>query len=254
MEIKILNKTKEQVQFLVKDINFAIANTLRRLVVDEVPCLAIEDVEVKKNTSALYDEMLAHRLGLIPLKTDLKSYTFHEECKCKGKGCALCQLHITLKAKGPCTVYASDFKIKDPKVKPVFEKTPIVKLLEKQEIELSATAILGKGKEHIKFSPGLIFYKAYPQIKITNAKKEAAEVCPTGAIYLENNKLKTDELKCILCNACVEHGAEVNPSETDFIITIEPFGQLTPKEMVLTAFDILNDKLKEFNKLISKIK
>lgn len=253
MEIKILNKDKNQTQFLVKGINFVIANTLRRLIIDEVPCLAIEDIEIKKNTSALYDEMLAHRLGLIPLKTDLKSYTLPEECKCKGKkSCSLCQVHLILKAKGPCTVYAESLKPKDPKVVPIYPKMPIVKLLEGQEINLDAIAVLGKGKDHVKFSPGLIFYKAYPQIK--NANKKAAEVCPTGAISIVNNKIKTDPLKCQLCNACIEHGIEIKTSDTDFIFTLEPFGQLKPKEMVTTAWAILGKKLKEFSKLVAKIK
>jgi len=107
--------------------------------------MAIEDVEVRKNSSSLYDEMIAHRLGLIPLTTDLKSYNLPSECKCEGKGCARCQLVLTLSAKGPGIVYSSSLKSKDPKVKPVFDNFPIVKLLKGQEIELEATATLGTG-------------------------------------------------------------------------------------------------------------
>lgn len=254
MEIKFLKKEDLELNFIAKGITDVFANTLRRIIVDEVPTMAIENVEIHKNSSAMFDEMLAHRLGLVPLKTDLKSYTLPEECKCNGKGCAHCQLHFTLKAKGPCTVYASDLKSKDSKVKPVFEKMPIVKLLKDQEVELDAVAVLGKGKDHIKFSPGLIFYHAYPDIKITNAKKESAEVCPTGAIYLDNDKLKTDELKCNLCRACEEKEAQVKSSEEDFVFYLESFGQLTTKEIMTVAIKIFEKKLKEFEKLVDKIK
>ena len=64
--------------------------------IDEVPTMAIEDVEFRKNNSILYDEMLAHRLGLVVLKTDLKSYDLLEECTCKGKGCNLVSAAIKL--------------------------------------------------------------------------------------------------------------------------------------------------------------
>lgn len=254
MEIKFLKKEDNEVKFIIKDINHIFANTLRRLIIDEVQTLAIEDVTFKKNSSAMYDEMLAHRLGLLPLKTDLKSYTPPEECRCKGKGCAHCQLHLKLKAKGPCTVYAEEIKSKDPKIKPIFPKMPIVKLLKDQEIDLEAVAVLGNGKDHMKFSPGLIYYHAYPNIKTANAKKDAAEVCPTGAISLVNNKLKTDELKCNLCRACEEKGAEIKSSDKDFIFNLESFGQLTTKTILTQSMKIFEKKLKEFEKLINKLK
>ena len=98
MDIKILNKTNNEVVFILEDVNYVIANTLRRLVNSKVCTLAIEDVHINKNSSALYDEMLAHRLGLIPLKTDLKSYTQKDKCKCKGKGCLHCELKLSLKS------------------------------------------------------------------------------------------------------------------------------------------------------------
>ncbi len=254
MEIKFLKKEDSEINFIIKDINHVFANTIRRLIIDEVPTLAIEDVTIKKNSSAIYDEMLAHRLGLLPLKTDLKSYTLPEECKCKGKGCVHCQLYLTLKAKGPCTVYAEEIKTKDPKIKPIFPKSPIVKLLKDQEIDLEAVAVLGKGKDHIKFSPGLMYYHAYPHIKLANAKKAAAELCPTGAIFLDKDKLKSDELKCNLCRACEEKGVEVKSSETDFIFNLESFGQLTTKTIMTQSMKIFEKKLKEFEKLVNKLK
>ena len=140
--------------------------------------------------------MIAHRLGLLSLTTDLKSYNLTKKCKCKGEGCARCQLKLTLKAKGPATVYASEIKSKDAAVKPVFPKTPIVKLLKGQDLELEATAVLGTGKEHMKWSPGLVYYKYKPSIEIGNVKSPEAvvEACPVNIFELKwksHNDLKS---------------------------------------------------------------
>jgi len=254
MELKLLEEGKDQIKFAIKDVDPVFVNTLRRAVIGEVPVMAIDECRIKENSSALYDEVLAHRLGLIPLKTDLKSYELPKKCKCKGKGCSICQLKLTLKASGPCNVYAEDLKSSDPKIKPVHPKMLIAKLLKNQEIELEAIAVLGKGKKHVKFSPGIFYYQGYPQIKIKSEKDatEYANVCPTGALKMEESKLKVTEEKCILCNACVEvsPNVEVKSSNTDFIATIEPFGQLSVKEMVTTACDVLVRKFKKFDKLI----
>lgn len=161
MEVKLVEnqEKKNRLIFSLKGVDTAYANTLRRIMGFEVPVMAIEEVEFRKNTSILYDEMISHRLGLIPLTTDLKSYNMMSECKCKGAGCASCTVKLILKAQGPCTVYSSDIKSKDPEIKPINGKMPIVKLLEGQELEFEATAVLGQGKEHSKWCPGLVYYK-----------------------------------------------------------------------------------------------
>src|SRR3989338_9745049 len=151
MKVEVINKSENELVFTIDNINPVIANTLRRTIFVEVPVMAIKEVEFRKNSSALYDEILSHRLGLVPLTTDLKSYDLPSECKCKGAGCASCQVKLILKAQGPGTVYTSDLKSKDPAIKPISNKIPIAKLLDGQEIELEATAILGQGKEHSKW-------------------------------------------------------------------------------------------------------
>jgi len=259
MEIKLLSNDKEKqtITFVLKNSDASFANTIRRTIIEEVPTLAIEDVSFKNNTSALYDEIVAHRLGLIPIKTDLKSYTLPKECTCKKKGCAKCRLKLTLQSKSAGIVYAESIKSKDPKCKPVHPKMPIVKMLKGQEIELEATAVLGKGRIHSKWSPGWVFYKAYPLIKINKDCEEAAKVCPVGVFDFKKGKLTVNEenhLKCHLCNACVDacpKGAiEIDDSKTDFIFTVESFGQLEPTEMVKTAVEIMKKKTSQFVKLL----
>jgi len=264
LQILQKNKTTGKIEFQAKGLNTAIANALRRNMMDTVPVMAIEDVEFVKNTSVLYDEIIAHRLGLIPLNTDLKAYTLPEECKCKGEGCNRCQLKLTLSAKGPATVYASDLKSKDPKIRPVYPKMPVVKLLKGQEIELEATAMLGQGKKHMKWSPGLVWYKHKPKITIDDKKlknpEACAQSCPVNVYEEKDGRLKINkenELKCHLCQACAEVSnnaitVENNPNE--FIFNIEPWGQLNPAEMATKAASMFIKTLEELDEKLKKAK
>jgi DNA-directed RNA polymerase subunit D len=261
MEIQQLKKSENKLIFLIKGINAALANTLRRFMTSEVSILAIDEVNIIKNSSAMFDEVLAHRLGLIPLKTDLKSYNLKEECSCKNKGCPKCQLSLILNIKGPCTVYSSNLKSQDPKIQPVYPKMLIVKLQKDQEIELEAIARLGKGKKHNKFSPGLIFYRNYPVIKIgsnCNICKKCVSVCPKKILEIKNKKLTIKNLiECDLCLACVnicpKKEIKVTENPKEFIFTIESWGQLTPKEIYEEALNKFDKKLDELAKKIKKI-
>ncbi len=263
VELQLLGKDKKtgKISFLLKGTNAAFANAMRRSMIDSVPTMAIEEVEFRKNSSILYDEILAHRFGLIPLKTDLKSYVLPKKCKCEGKGCNRCTLKLTIKAKGPCVVYASEIKSKDPKVKPVYPETPIVKLTKGQELEAEMTAILGTGKEHVKWSPGLVWYKAKPIItlddkKCTNAE-ECAKACPVNVYNFKEGKItiaKDNLLQCHMCNACADIAANkaitIGKSDDEFVFYIEPWGQITAAEMAATAAEVFKETLSDFEEKI----
>lgn len=253
MEVRLLEKSKDEnkVSFILKSASPALANLLRRYIMEEVPVMAIEDVEFRKNSSILYDEIITHRLGLIPLKTDLKSYYLPEKCKCEGKGCARCTLKLTLSAKGPCIVYASEIKSKDPKVKPVFPNMPIVKLLKGQELELEATAMLGKGKEHVKWSPGVVWYTYKPKITVNNnhsdfdkfKDKYPPQVFKEGKI----DKLLIEEKNLVdACDGVNNEIVTIEYDNTSFIFHVESWGQLEYKEMILEALEIFQEELDEF--------
>jgi DNA-directed RNA polymerase subunit D len=261
MEVELLKQDKEKgkLSFIAKDTTAVFVNTLRRMIIEEVPTLAIEDVELIDNSSALYDEVVAHRLGLIPIKTDLKSYNLPSECTCKGKGCAKCTLKLTLTSKSTGYVYAKEMKSKDPKCVPAYPEMPIAKLLKGQKIELEATAAMGQGKDHAKWSPGHVAYKGYPKIEL-NTKgescEEAAIKCPVKVFEFKKGKLTiANPLNCHFCNACVDicpDGIKVEESKTDFIFNIESWGQLEPKEIVKEAVSRFQQKTDEFVKLLKE--
>ncbi|MBS3095447.1 DNA-directed RNA polymerase subunit D [Candidatus Woesearchaeota archaeon] len=260
MEIKVVEKNKEKMTLLLKGINAAYANTIRRLMLDEVLTMAVKSITVNKNGSALYDEMIAHRIGLVILKSDLESYDLQEDCKCNGKGCSKCQTGFSLKSNGPCNVYAEDMKIDDQKIKPVYPRTLIVKLAKGQALEVDGIITPGKGKVHAKHSPGVVYYRGYPIIKVSASEDTSAAVgaCPTHVFKLSGKKAVVAEpMKCILCMACVEAtngNVNVEGSETDFLMFIEAFGQLKHKEMIEGAISIMNEKLDDFGKALKAAK
>lgn len=261
MDIKILDKKGNNLSFIISKTNAAFVNTLRRLIIDEVPTMAMEDIEFRKNDSVLYDEMLAHRLGLIPLTTDLKGYNLPEKCTCKGEGCAKCQVELSLKTKATGIIEASKIKTKDPKIKPVYEEMPITKLLNEQELEFIAIARLGKGKEHAKWSPGLAFFNQTPIVQVKDPDKavDAVKICPVDVFELRKGKAavnKDNELRCHHCMACVDAcpgAVEVKGDNTSFVFTIESWGQLKPATIVDQAMVQFNEKLEEFKQLISQL-
>jgi DNA-directed RNA polymerase subunit D len=232
LEVVRNNPAFKTITFTLSDTTPAFANLIRKSILDDVPTLAIEYVTFNKNSSVLYDEMLAHRLGLIPLTTDLSSY----QLKGDDELSALNSVKLTLQAKGPCTVYAKDLKSQDPKIVPVYENTPIVKLLEGQEIDIEATAILGTGKEHAKWSPGHAYYHYQPTIK----KGEG----PAGTI-VGSKVVKDDSIPYSF-----ETQEDAEHSDKNFVFTLESFGQLEPKEILEQAIALNKEKLDAFIKLL----
>jgi len=259
MKVTVQEKSDEKIIFTLQGISSAYANTLRRLMIGEVPTMAIEDLVIAKNDSVLYDEIIAHRLGLVVLKTDLDSYNMQSVCKCKGAGCAQCQLKLTLSVEGPKTVYAEDIKSEDPKVIPIYGKTVLVKLLEGQKLEIEATAVLGIGKEHSKWNPGLIWYYNKPIFAINNKHKEFDKFKSQFPSQVFNAKGQIDE-KLIntpsLIDACTgvnEEIVKIDYEKDSFVFTVESFGALSAKEIVERAMEVYNGQIKSFEGLVKAL-
>ncbi len=253
MEVSLINKTDEKVVLEFSNTNVAEVNTLRRMIVSEVPTMAIEEVEFIKNDSALFDEILANRLGLIPLVSDLKTYSEIDKCKCEGKGCPLCRVEFTLKAVGPCTVYASQLESKDETIRPVFKDMPIVKLVEGQELEFNAVAIIGRGKEHMKYAPAAAYYTHKPKFTINNDPKKIEQFRDKYPEQVfKDGKFDEDILlKEGLYDACEgvnDDLLKIDYEEDKFLFFVESFGQLEAIEIVTSALENFNHKISEFEK------
>ncbi len=204
IKVEVIERKKDSIKFSVEGIKPSFANSLRRIMISEIPTMAIEWVDFKKNDSALYDELIAHRLGLIPLKYPKGAYKPPEECKEASVKDSQCYAKLKLKKKGPCTVYSGDLECENEDVKPVYDKIPIVELLEGQELELIAYARLGYGREHIKWQGAVVGYS----------------IDDNGRVVFE----------------------------------VESCSGFSPEEIVITATEIFEKKLKEFKLQVSMLK
>ena len=157
LKVKVLEDSADTVALQIDGIDRSYANAVRRFCISEVPSMAIDDVVILENSSVLYDEILAQRLGMIPIRTDLERYILPEKCDCGSPlGCHKCRVLLVLDASAQekqKTVYSSDLVSEDREVRPISETIPLVKLAPGQGVKLEAYAKLGRGKEHAKWQP-----------------------------------------------------------------------------------------------------
>lgn len=252
LRVELRTITDTHAVIVVEGVDASFVNALRRTLVANVPKLAIEDVTVYDNTSALFDETIAHRLGLLPIPTDLQLLNFREQCTCKGEGCPSCTVIFTLSKEGPCTVLSGDLQPTDRKWAIKDDKIPIVKLMSGQRLMLEATAILGTSAQHAKWQVATgVGYKNYPKIELLseecNEGGACAKIAPdvlkyeNGRVRIVNAeayKFDADALK-----ACSDH-IRVKLLDDKWIMTVETDGALTAKDALTRALAILKEKLK----------
>lgn len=253
-EIKKYDSQGGRLYAVFRDVNSAFMNALRKYILSEVPTMAIDEVTFYKNNTGMYDEMIALRLGLIPLKSDLDNYLLPEKCDCSEKNCARCSVEIFVKKKGPGTLYAKDIEFTDPAIKPVFPDIEIVKLDQDQEIEFTGYVRLGRGRQHAKHSPAFCYYRHMAKISVPNdkslEKEEIFKNCPKK-VFDANLKVINSQ-DCDLCNKCVElsnNKISVEPIENEYFFYLESYGQLPVKRILKEAVQKINEDLDNFAEL-----
>ncbi|MCX6749887.1 MAG: hypothetical protein NTZ83_00345 [Candidatus Pacearchaeota archaeon] len=233
------NISKGDGKYIFKaEIEDSLINAIRRYV-GQIQIAAIDEVEISKNDSPLYDETLAHRLGLVPLKQGAKK---------EGK------MKLASQDKG--IVYSGSLK-GDFDV--VYNKIPITLLSEGQEVELSANVKLGIGQEHAKFSPGMMNYREVSEIY---ADKEVAEKLKNAFPNIEikqkgDRYLIVDDKEKEIADICEglaeKHGKKIEVKTTnEVIITLESFGQIDAKSIFTKSIEALKKDLSEVSKKLSK--
>ncbi len=256
VEFEILEKREDSIKFILKGVDVAFANALRRTILAEVPTFAVDEVEFFENDSALFDEIIAHRLAMIPLTTPVDRFSLD--------ALELDDYTVTLslEAEGPGMVYSGDLKSSDEGIKPANPNIPIVKLADGQKLTFNAYARLGRGKDHAKWQPGFVYYKYLTKIHVSKdvpdweELKELAErrglpveetkdevvITTTKAFYLPR-KFEAYEGKKIR--------EEVVPGT--FVFTVETNGELPVEEIVSIALKILMRKSDRFINELRKL-
>jgi DNA-directed RNA polymerase subunit D len=261
MKVQVLKKRGDTLVFVLDGATPAFANALRRIMVSEVPTMAVEWVDFHQNSTIMFDEVISHRMGLIPLEFDPRKFSLKEECKCGGKGCPVCEVVFAIDKKGPCMVYSGDLKSSNKLVKATSPKFPIAELLKNQELKFEARAQLGTGREHAKWQAANAAYQYYPEIEVSkDAKpadlKRAVSECPKGVLQLKGKKLVIkDPVSCDLCLKCEQAGPgiKVKADPSRFIFRVESVSGLAPADIVDQASAILTAKAEEFKKNAGKL-
>ncbi|MEM2208514.1 MAG: DNA-directed RNA polymerase subunit D [Sulfolobales archaeon] len=268
VDIEILEKSDTEITLILRGVPLEYVNAIRRAAIEEVPTMAIDYVVFYDNTSALSDEIISHRLALIPLKSDhaLERYKQPEECR----GSALadgCYASFYLEAEsGPqeeLVVYSRDIKPQDdPEIVPVDGGIPVLKLGPQQRVVLEAWARLGRGKEHIKWSPATVSVLTYiPKVTISTYRCTmcglCAEYCPTKAITIRAGEVVVDESKCTLCRQCVKvcgpEAIDLSWRKDEYKLRVESSGALSPERIVGEAMLQIKKKLLELHEHLDRV-
>lgn len=255
MNTKIVSLNEDTIRFLVDGVNAAFANSLRRTMVAEVPIMTVEDIFYFDNSSIVPDEVLAHRIGFVPLTTDLDNYVLPEECDCEAElGCPKCRAGLTMDIEAKddtVTVYSGDLVPEDPSIAPVSKRIPLAKLAPGQAIKFEAYAQLGQGKVHAKWSPvSMCVYQNVALVDVEDeaATKECLDACGDDVAVIEGGVLKVIDIqgfeRCRRCRELVSHEEIMRGLKKDeFLFTVESTGGLPPERIVKEAVKMLKQKL-----------
>ncbi|CAG9938225.1 unnamed protein product [Clonostachys rosea f. rosea IK726] len=271
--------------FSLVGIDASLANAFRRILIAEIPTLAIENVFITNNTSVIQDEVLAHRLGLIPFKggrEGLRNFLrFHKKGEdAQDYDTVQLDLNVTctvntdaapnetdpLKAYHNAHVYAKDITFTpqgrqdqyfsgEDAIVPVNPDILIAKMRPRQTIELSMYMNLGVGSDHSKFSPvATASYRLMPTIKITKPiigadAQKFAKCFPEGVIGLEK-AVVVDPMRDTVSRECLRHEefegkVQLGRRRDHFIFSVESTGQWDSDELFLEAVKKLKQKCKK---------
>src|SRR2546426_9144988 len=266
MDLKVFDHTDTSIAVRIEGGEPTFVNAIRRTLLADVPKMAIEDVEFHlgpiraedgreyESVAPLFDEIISHRLGVVPIPTDLQLYVPKASCpNCHGEGCSNCTIICALNKRGPGIVTSGDLEpIGDPKLKPKDALIPIVKLGDGQALLIYATATLGTGRDHAKWQVAHgVGYSFATVLKAGGESFEAQDAkvppCPDH-ILRPGNEEATVELRAE-CKKCrkfsdaydVKSLKAVN-DPTKIRLQFETDGSLSARDTVIAALDILEKR------------
>jgi DNA-directed RNA polymerase alpha subunit len=226
MKVEILNKDEESITYLIKEVFPEFVNAIRRKGY-EVLGLAIDSVTFYENSSQIWDEYIAHRIGQIPLK--YKPYTFDENTVLQG----------TIRKEGPGVVTSNDIQGLD-----VYKDIEILYLNEGERLICDLEVRPGTARQHAKWQIGLITCRPLYTSNVKDKKilQRIKEICPRNTV--------PGNIECNGCKYCEENIEEVELVPTnDFILYVESWS-MGPKEYLLYVINELINDLENLKKVI----
>ena len=288
VKTKILKEEDNKIQVLLSETDRSFANALRRSLISDTPKMAIDSVrfqlgtkeqdeEIWETTGPIPDEMVAQRLAMIPIPTVHDKFYFQDECpNCKDlveadRGCLECQMIYTCVVFGTEEgrwVTAGDMKYLGEEALEIpdeYKAIPITKLMKGQMIEFYATAIMGRGRDHTKWSPacGVTFHPR--RIGVLNNKTKAKilwdmDLEISAKDFDKDGKLEDVDKVAILSDELNHVGEGTEASRTfkdaitleevsgEFILSFETDGSMSPKTAFMKAVEELSGRFGSLEK------
>ena len=284
--IEIKSKTKEELVFDITGVDPTLVNTLRRIMIAEIPTMAIETVIINQNTSIIPDEVLAHRLGLIPILADADDFeekkenedfnekncikfTLNVKCEKNKNGIInneqIFSRDLNLEFLGDQKNKFYDNKTKKYTIGLVNDDIYLNKLAPGMEIDLVCYCVKGIGRTHAKWSPVCTaYYKLLNKINIIkeisgNDAEELKQLCPKG-VFIVNKKGNAEVgniRECTSCRECIRQDKfkdfiELGKIADHYEFHIESVGMYTPESIFFRAINVLKNKIKIWHELLKE--
>jgi DNA-directed RNA polymerase subunit D len=243
-DVETVERDDRHARFVVRGLTPAFANGIRRAMIADVPTFSIDTVGFVENSSVMFDEMIALRLGLVPLTTPLDDFEVGET------------VTLALDVEGPATAYSGDIETSVPEVEPADENVPIIELKENQRLEFEAEAVLETGKSHAKQQGGVaVGYRHLQRVEVVGDAPEFDEQEPNilrGVIETEDGELvPTEEFDHDLSQRYPGKEVEVTDVPGAFVFDVETDGSFGVDELVLRAIETIDERAAELEEKVS---
>ena len=277
MKVKLRERGKYFAQVEFEDVNYSFINSIRRSLVSMVPCLAIHEVDFHmgslgayvdeetgeekeyESISAMFNEIVAHRIGMLPIPTDEK--TVEAFADSIGDDSKQPDIMYSLHKQGPCTVYSGDLEPVNGDASLVIPETsvPIVKLAEGQAILVYAKAKMGTAKQHAKWQTVVAprFYQA-PTLTVSPGKGSKTVIDTVGKEHFKKkgkNHVIEDPViahkaikktESLWNDEDAKNAMTVARKKTHFILEFETTGAMEAKLALEQALKSLDSHCKDF--------
>ena len=240
-DVEFIERGDRESLFVVRNITPAFANGIRRAILADVPTLSIEDVRFVENSSVMFDEQIALRLGLVPLTTP-DDFAVGDT------------VTLELDVEGPGTAYSGDLVSSDPDVEAADKNVPIIELKDDQRLEFEADAVLAHGRDHAKHQGGVaVGYRHLQQVDVVGDRGEYADDEPEmirGVVEDDGELVRTEEFDNDLTERYPEQEVEISDVPGAFVFHVESDGSMPVSELVLRAVDTLVDRADELEQAV----
>jgi DNA-directed RNA polymerase subunit D len=242
-EVEFVERGDREALFLVRGVTPAFANGIRRAMIADVPTLSIDQVRVIENSSVMFDEQIAHRLGLVPLTTPEGEFDEDDV------------ITLSMDVEGPATAYSGDLVSIDEMVQPADQNVPIIDLKDDQRLELEADAVLDTGKEHAKHQGGVsVGYRHLQHVEVVGDAAEFEEEEPNiirGVVEIDGELVNTAAFDNDLTKKFPGKELSVTDVEKAFVFHVETDGSMTVEELVTRAIDSIEARATELQDAVT---